>query len=136
MTFEQPISSPNEAERESENNEEMMRRLRALVDGQLTAVEADELLDTISQSDEWLQIADALWAENLAHLENVPALPPDQAHLLERKINNRIHRTDLISHILRFGLQGFALVTLALLRPFLNGFKMPNEGAQEVKREK
>ena len=128
MTFKQPISSPDEPKKDYEDNEEMMHRLRALVDGQLTAVEADKLLDTLSTSDEWLQTADALWAENLARLENVPALPQAQADLIERKINKRIHRTDFVGHIVRFGLQGFALVALALLRPFLNGFKMPKKG--------
>ena len=112
-TLEQPLSP--------QAHEEMMRRLQALVDGQLTAEEADELLNTISESDEWLQTADALWAENMARLEDIPALRQAQATKIEQRISNRLHRISLTGQIMRFGVQGFALVALALLRPFFSG---------------
>lgn len=113
-------ATPSEPSTKPGSDDEMMRRLQALVEGQLTAEEADELLNTISESDEWLQTADALWAENMARLEDVPALPYAQASELEKRISNRIHRTDLTGQIMRFGMHGFALVAVALLRPFLN----------------
>jgi hypothetical protein len=103
-------------------SEDVRGKVAEMLAGKLTAVETEELLDTLSQSDELLDTADSLWAKTFASLQeaetDIPPLPPTQAEQLQQRLQNRLQRTHLSAHILQFGLYGFAHVAVALVRPF------------------
>lgn len=102
--------------------------IQKMVAGELDEQETEELLTIIEESDEHLETADALWTEHWSLLNGDADLEPDRAKLLERRIKERIERSDLSGQIVRMGTQGFAQVALAFLRPLLTTPHPDDEG--------
>lgn len=103
-----------------DNQDTFFSMMEKMLSGDIPQDEMSLLLELVDQSDAYLETADALWAEKLALLDDVPELQPDTAQRIEHMIEKRIHRADFSSELFRVGTQGVASVWTALLRPLFS----------------
>lgn len=112
---------PSNAEAASPNNHNdiFFIMMRKMLFGQLDEGETELLFMLMEQSEENVEMADALWAEHLANIDEVPELDSEKARRITSMIEKRIHRADFSSELFRIGIQGIPTVWLALLKPLL-----------------
>lgn len=108
--------------------------LEQFVDGLLESEESETILHHLAQDEESLAVVDALWQERgFVQMEGqeadaaVPALDAETAGQIERKLIDRIQRTDLTGQVVQLGTQAAGLAYWALLRPMVARFSATND---------
>jgi hypothetical protein len=98
--------------------------LLLFVNGELDSEASEEILIVLAEDDESLEMVDQLWKENnvitLSDETTVDNLDQAAADDLERKLTDKIHRSDLTSNVLRLGTQAAGMAYWALVRPLVN----------------
>lgn len=96
--------------------------LRRFVAGELDDAENEAILARLAEDEASLAIVDALWQEQPSQTAvlQLPALEPERAQQVRRRIIQQIHRADLAVNVAKMGTKGFGRVALSLLRPLLN----------------
>ncbi|WP_420629520.1 hypothetical protein [Candidatus Leptofilum sp.] len=96
--------------------------LRRFVAGELNNAENEAILAQLAEDDASLELADALWEEQLSQtaVVELPDLEPERAQRVRRRLIHRIHRSDLAKNVVKMGTGGFSNVAMSLLRPLLD----------------
>ena len=106
-------------ETETPSPDELRRFLR----GELEADEARDLQLRLAESDEALDLAEGIWAEESPLVaDDGPRLNERRSDRIERRLFGRVHRTQLAEDVAGLGGGAFLHVVLGLLRAVFSLF--------------
>lgn len=112
-------------------NEIDTEQLKKFVDGQLDATETEKVLNLLANSDEALEHVDRLWDAQYTQL-SAKNITPQTAKKIEGRLMRQINRSNLGAAVAKMGIQGFAEVLLALVRPFIPKSHSTKEKEKEM----
>lgn len=98
--------------------------LRSLLRGELEADQAHDLYRRLEQSDDALDLAEGIWAEeSILTPGESPRLSRRRSELIERRVFASVHRTKLAEDVTGLGSDAFLHVVVELLRAVLSIFE-------------
>lgn len=116
---------------ETPSPDELRRLLRGEVDGE----RARELYAQLAESEETLDLAEGIWAEESPLIgADSPPLSDRRSERLERRVFGQVHRTHLAEDVAALGTGAFLHVILELLRVALSILRPAKKSSKPTSR--